>query len=249
MKLKTGKITFNPKIRVPEKEEITGKEAEKYATRKEDRTLTYRLIAQDIIEKTNPTHSENILEVACGTGQLATKIFELTRNPNITATDASEELIKIAKENYKKYPIKFAVENIHFHTRRGENEVVVIKEAYHHFKEAENGMRDLLMLAKKGGWIYLIDLNRGAPIEEIKKRLDSIKDKHEKTRFLISINAAFTKKEMEQILSNCQVEYQTYTIKDFSKYNLKINAELIKKDKTNELNYPNLFTIYLIQKL
>jgi ubiquinone/menaquinone biosynthesis C-methylase UbiE len=250
MQLKAGKFTFNPKIRAPEKEEaITGVEGEKYAKRKDDRTLTYRLVAQDILEKTNPTHSENILEVACGAGQLAQNLFELSRNPNITATDASEELIKAAKEKYKKYPINFAVEDIHFHPGRGENDVVVIKDSFHHFKEPDNGMNDLLMLVKKGGWIYLFDLTRDAPIEEIKKRLDSIKDKHEKLRFLRSINASLTKKEMEQILSNCNVEYRIQSIGDFSKYNLKINSEFVKKDKTGELSCPNLFAIYLIQKL
>ncbi len=249
MPIKSGKFTFNPKIRFPEKEEaITGEEGKKYANRKDDRTLTYRLVAQDIIEKTNPSHSDNILEIACGAGQLAAALFELTKNQNIRATDASEELIKTAKEKYKKYPVKFAVEDIHYHPTRGENDVVIIKDSFHHLKEVENGMHDILMLAKKGGMIYIFDLTRDAPEEEIKKRLSTINDKHEKERFLRSLNASLTKKEMEQILTNAGIEYTKYSINDFSKYNLKIHSELIKKDKTGELNCPNLFAIYLIQK-
>ena len=128
-------FTTNLKKRIPEEEEvISGKEGKLYANRKDDRSLNFSMVAYDIIERTNLDKNKRVLEVACGAGQLAYYLYHLTKNKNIIATDGSKELIAASRKRYKKYPIKFFVENIHNHPWKEKNDLVIIKDSFHHFK-------------------------------------------------------------------------------------------------------------------
>lgn len=50
-----------------------------------------------------------ILELGCGSGILANKLWNYNPNLQITATDLSENMIQVAKDNYSNDPIQFEV--------------------------------------------------------------------------------------------------------------------------------------------
>ena len=245
-----GEITLNLKKRIKEKKEvISGKDAKKYANRKDDRSLTFNMTAFDIIEKLNLNKNSKILEVCCGSGQLAYNIYNLTKNKNITAIDGSPTLIKAAKAKYNKYPIKFETHNVHLYKSKSKFDVVICKDSFHHFSNPVKSLKELLNLVKEGGLIYIWDLCRDVYIEQARKRSELIESNYEAKRFLASLNASFTTKEMNKIVSKANVSklYTFYPFK-FSKNNLKIHKEIINNSKVKENEFNRLFSVYIIKK-
>ena len=73
-------FTPNPSNRIPEPHEvISGEEGKLYAKRKDDRTLTFRMVAYDIKERLEITPEKTILEVCCGAGQLVYFLYIYTK--------------------------------------------------------------------------------------------------------------------------------------------------------------------------
>ncbi|MEO0301808.1 MAG: class I SAM-dependent methyltransferase [candidate division WOR-3 bacterium] len=239
------------KIRIPEKKEIiTGKEARLYANRKDDRSLNYSMVAFDIIERTKLNNDQKILEVACGAGQLAYYLYLFTKSNNIIATDGSKELISFAQEKFKGVPIKFFVANIYNHPWKEMNDIVICKDAFHHLKKPIEGIKKLFNLVSYGGILYIYDLARDAPRRQIEKRLNTFDNEHEKKRFLQSLNASFTLKEMKEILKKAMIKkYKYFYPSQFSKENISYHEEWIKKDKVKEHKLSKLSRIFLIYKL
>ena len=111
-------------------------------------------------------------------------------------------------------------------------------------------MKELLGLVKEGGVLYIYDLAREVPSKQITKRLGTFKNEHEKRRFLQSLNASLTIKEMKKIFGKLGIKkfQYIYPLK-FSKKNFKYHKSLIEKDKTKEYNFKALSRIYLIKKV
>lgn len=242
-------FTTNLSIRILEDEEIISHtEGNLYAHRQDDRTLSYSMIAYDIIERFTPSKQDSILEVCCGAGHLTHFLYYHSGNKNIIATDGSTELINAAKQKYKQDPISFQVQNLYQHPFQEQNEIVVCMDSFHHFTDPIKSLKSLMKLAKKGGNIYIIDLVRECPIDLVNQRKNAIKNSHEQKRFLKSINASFTHLEMEENLVKAGAKnHQIIYPRRFSETNLAYHAKQIANDKTNEYLYEKMFGIYIVQ--
>lgn len=243
-------FTTNLKKRIPEEEEVIGgKEGKLYANRKDNRSLNFSMVAFDIKERIKLDKDKKILEVACGAGQLAHYLYYFTKNKNITATDGGKELIIAAQERYKKEPIKFFTKNIHSHPWKGKSDLVIIKDSFHHFRNPSQGMKELLSLVKKGGILYIYDLTRDAPSNQVARRLNTFEIEHEKKRFLASLNASLNLKEMKALIKKMGIkDFEYFYPLHFSNNNLKYHKEWIREDKTKEHTFHTLSRIYLIKK-
>jgi len=241
-------FTANLSMRILEDEEIiSNTEGNLYANRQDDRTLSYSMIAYDIVERFNPSKQDSILEVCCGAGHLTHFLYHHSGNKNIVATDGSKELIRAAREKYKQDLIKFEVQNIYQHSLQKQNEFVVCMDSFHHFSNPIESLKSLMQLVKKGGSLYIIDLARDCPIDLVKERKNAIKNLHEQKRFLRSLNASFTHLEMEENLLKAGAQnYQVIYPRKFSKANLTYHAKQIANDKTNEYLYEKMFGIYIV---
>ena len=239
---------FTPQLsrRVLEPEEvISGEEAKAYANRRDNRTLSSKLIASDIAEKLSLTSASNVLEVACGPGQLAYELWKVV-GCSITATDGSPELIEAATNRYKQTPICFATENLHSHNGKGGYDAVICKDSFHHFFDSEKAIAEMFSLLKPGGKIYIFDLCRNARIEEVEYRLSSIQASHEQMRFLRSLNASLTVQEFEAVCGSAKVSVFYPLV--FSQENLKAHKAEIEADAVKEFKLSSLFSIYMIEK-
>jgi len=245
-----GGFRTNLSTRIPEPTEIiSGKEGKLYANRKDDRSLNFSMVAWDLKERLHLNKNQRILEVACGAGQLAHHLYKFTKNNHIFATDGSKELIKAAKERYNDEPIQFSVQNIHNHFGKGKFDVVVCKDSVHHFMNLTRGIKELLNLLKKNGILYIYDLTRDCLIDQVEARFNTFQDEHEKKRFLRSLNASLTLKEMVNITEKLGVlEWNFFYPIHFSETNLRHHQEWIKKDKTQEHKFFRLSRIYVIRK-
>lgn len=231
-------------VRILEEGEVmNGVEGKLYSSKKDDRTLNYSMVAYDICER----FDGKILEVCCGPGQLAYFLYSFTNSSDITATDASKEMILSAIDRYSGEPIRFERHNIHNHPYTGENDLVVCKDSFHHFKDPVKSMSELLDLLVVGGTLYIYDLARECPEDQIKKRLSSIENPHEKKRFLQSINASFTLDEMKDIISKAGGrDFEIVYPLVFSSKNLSYHAD--KMDEVKEHTFDRLSRICLVRK-
>jgi 2-polyprenyl-3-methyl-5-hydroxy-6-metoxy-1,4-benzoquinol methylase len=225
---------------------ISGEEAKAYANRRDNRTLSSKLIATDIAEKLLLTPASNVLEVACGPGQLAYELWKVV-GCSITATDGSPELIEAATDRYKETSIRFATENLHSHTGKGEYDAVICKDSFHHFFDSEKAVAEMLSLLKPGGKIYIFDLCRNARIEEVEYRLSSIQASHEKMRFLRSLNASLTVQEFEEACGTSKVS--VFYPLSFSQENQKVHETEIEADVVKEFKLSSLFSVYVVEKI
>ncbi len=232
--------------RVLEPEEvISSEEAVAYANRKDNRTLTSKLLATDIAEKLSLIKDSKVVEIAGGAGQLAYEIYK-TVGCSIVSTDGSPELIAAASERYKDTPIKFFTENLHSHSGEGVYDAVVCKDSFHHFFDSKEALEEMFTLLKSKGKVYIFDLCRDADIEEVRYRADSIKSEHERMRFLRSLNASLKTKEFEKICEAHKLEIY-YPLK-FSQNNLEQHRIEIEKDPIKESELSTLFAVYIIEK-
>jgi SAM-dependent methyltransferase len=236
--------------RIPEEEEvIQGKEGELYSRRIDDRSLNYSMVAFDILERTHVEGNHKILEVACGAGQLAHFLYLFSKNKNIIATDGGKELIASCRRKYQKEPVRFFVKNVHSHPWKNSRDVVVCKDSFHHFKDPVQGMKELLDLVAPQGTLYIYDLTRDAPYQQIAARLTTFVNDHEKKRFLQSLNASWTLEEMTRVLETLGMkDWQYFSPRDFSEKNLACHRKWIEIDRTQEHTFSRLSRIYLVKK-
>jgi ubiquinone/menaquinone biosynthesis C-methylase UbiE len=239
---------MNLSMRILEDEEIvSGVEGTLYANRQDDRSLSYSMVAYDIVERFNPSAQDSILEVCCGAGNLAHFIYKHSGNKNIIATDGSKELIRAASKKYEQENIRFEVQDIHHHASPVLHSIVICMDSFHHFTDPVKSLRHLMKLVKNDGSLYIIDLTRDCPVDLVRRRQGSIKNYHEQKRFLKSINASFTYSEMEENLSLAGArDYQLIYPRRFSKENLAYHAEWIAKDSIKEHLYEETFLICIV---
>ena len=243
-----GEFVTNLDVRIPEDEEIiTGLEGIFYANREDNRTLNYSMVAYDILERLKPSKQDSILEVCCGSGQLAHFLYQISANDNIVATDGSPELIQAAQERYEHNSVKFETHDIYEHPYKRRNRIVVCKDSFHHFKDPVKAIKSLLGLVSSDGVLYIYDLARECPANQIEKRLATMQNPHEQERFLKSINATFTDEEMTTIFKEAEAnKFNAIYPLRFSERNLSHHAKEIENDETKEHLLDKLSRIYLI---
>lgn len=244
-------FTTNLVERVLEPEEvISGDEGKMYAIRVDDRTLITKMLAFDIVESLGLTRDSRLLEVGCGSGQLAFELSKYIQPQNIVATDGSPELIESAKERYGKDGIVFEVENVHEIKDKANFDAVVCKDSLHHFPNPVVAIKELMAPLKIGGALYIFDLTRSALDSEIDQRQKDIINDHEAMRFLRSVNASLTIEEFEQAAkqageSNLIILHPVI----FSNKNREIHSAEIEANKNSEINLPTLSALYIIRKV
>lgn len=122
-------------------------------------------------------------------------------------------------------------------------------DSFHHFTDPVYSLQQLMALVKAGGHLYMIDLTRSCPMELVQRRKEAIKNIHEQTRFLRSINASFTYLEMKKNLALAgEKNFQIIYPRKFSQDNVAYHAEWISRDPVKEHLYEEAFLMCVINK-
>ena len=173
----------------------------------------------------------------------------IQKNCNIAAIDGSNELIEFAQERYGKFPITFEAHNLHDFRSEKKYDIVICKDSFHHFHDPKRSLDELLNLLAPGGFLYIYDLARECPPNQILQRLEHIADRHEKKRFLQSMNASFTEEEMSALLANANATQHLiiYPL-EFSNQNKNFHNEQIQEDYLREYRFDRLERICILQK-
>lgn len=245
-----GEFQTDLSHRILELEEvISGQEGEKYANRVDDRSLTFKMVAVDVVERANLNKDSRLLEVCCAAGQLSHELSKYIKPENIVATDGGVELIMAAKSRYASSGILFEVRNVHSMENREQFDCVVCKDSFHHFSDPVVAIKELMSQLKEGGILYVFDLCRSAKDEQIKKRESVMVSDHEAMRFLRSLNASLTPEEFTESAYKAGVQHIEvvypflYSQENIDQHQVEINA-----DKIKEFELETLCVVYLLRK-
>jgi len=102
---------------------------------------------QDLITALAPREAEHILDVGCGTGDLANKIHEL--GAQVIGIDASENMIQQAQHKYSQ--IQFAVRDATALDYHEEFDAVFSNAALHWIKPQRQALHSIYQSLKQGG--------------------------------------------------------------------------------------------------
>lgn len=107
-----------------------------------------------LLNKIGIKKNQDILDLACGTGTITKKLFDLT-NKKVTAIDISPEMLKIAKAKYSEDVAEFLT--LDFYDYEGKKfDWIIIFNSYPHFLDLEKLKKKLLNSLKDEGHVAII---------------------------------------------------------------------------------------------
>jgi demethylmenaquinone methyltransferase/2-methoxy-6-polyprenyl-1,4-benzoquinol methylase len=117
-----------------------------------------RIVATRIRERLSSS-SPRILDVACGTGDLALTLFEIT-GAGVVGTDFCRPMLDIAagKTSGRIRYVEGDALNLPF--RDGTFDVVTIAFGLRNLSNVESGLAELSRVLKPGGWVAVLEFSR-----------------------------------------------------------------------------------------
>jgi ubiquinone/menaquinone biosynthesis C-methylase UbiE len=137
----------------------------------------------------------SVLDLACGTGELAKLLLEQNCSQNITGVDISVAMLEIASTKLKDYPhislhqasaIALPLENQSF-------DVVICANAFHYFEFPQLALREMKRVLKPEGKVIILDWCRDYLFCQISDRLLKIIDP--------AYQQCYTQAELHQLLA------------------------------------------------
>jgi ubiquinone/menaquinone biosynthesis C-methylase UbiE len=109
---------------------------------------------------------DNILDVACGTGEFERLLLERNPTQQITGIDISNKMLNVAKEKYQTYPnVEFHQASVHSLPFESDSfDVVVSANAFHYFDNPQVALTEMKRVLKPNGKLVILDWNKDYPI-------------------------------------------------------------------------------------
>lgn len=118
-----------------------------------DQSLSFLLNSIEILPQ------ESVLDLACGTGELAKLILAKNPQQQITGIDLSKDMLEVAKKKLKAYP------NISLYNTSAASlpiadksfDIVVCANAFHFFEFPQQVLAEIKRVLKPGGKVIIVD--------------------------------------------------------------------------------------------
>lgn len=192
--------------RVLEKEVMDNKEgAAAYA--KADMSKSNQLFVDKLLQKYS-RNLNNILDIGCGPADILIRLVKTKPDVNITAIDASGEMIEVAKNNVKKEKFENRIKLIKAYLPGlpflpHSFDTIISNSLLHHLPDPMLFWKEIKLLGKEDSIIFVMDLFRPDSPEkakEIVEREAGNAPKIHKDDFYNSLLAAFTLEEVKEQL-------------------------------------------------
>jgi len=118
-----------------------------------------RIVATRVREKLSG--SARVLDVACGTGDLALTLFENT-GARVVGTDFCRPMLKIAADKTARRIPLIEGDALDLPFRDGSFEAVTIAFGLRNLASVEGGLAELRRVLKPGGWVAVLEFSRPA---------------------------------------------------------------------------------------
>ena len=123
----------------------------------------HRVWKRDLIQMMNPSNKKKLIDVACGTGDIAKLYIEATKNDSsVVCVDSNINMIKICKKNLKKYKnTKWRVcnaENLKF--KDNSFDFYTISFGLRNTKDINKSLKEAYRVLKKGGRFLCLEFSK-----------------------------------------------------------------------------------------
>jgi demethylmenaquinone methyltransferase/2-methoxy-6-polyprenyl-1,4-benzoquinol methylase len=119
-----------------------------------------RIVATRVREKLSSNRAR-VLDVACGTGDLALTLFEST-GARVVGTDFCRPMLQIAANKLAREIPLIEGDALNLPFRDGSFEAVTIAFGLRNLASVEGGLAELRRVLKPGGWVAVLEFSRPA---------------------------------------------------------------------------------------
>ena len=113
-----------------------------------------------IVAAVHPPADAWILDLGCGTGQLAAQLAKRVPDGRVLGVDPAEEMIRVARRHRRKN-LSFEVGSSNaIPAGAGAFDVVVSTISFHHWMQPEKSLREVARVLKRDGRLLILDFCR-----------------------------------------------------------------------------------------
>lgn len=114
-----------------------------------------------IVQAVDPPPDARILDLGCGTGQLAARLAQWVPRGTVCGVDPAEEMIRVARRGYRRKNLSFEVGSSHvIPADAGAFDIVVSTISFHHWARPAESLRDIARVLRPGGRLLVLDFCR-----------------------------------------------------------------------------------------
>ena len=124
---------------------------------------THRIWKKNLIHTMNPTKNKKLIDVACGTGDIAKLYCNATdKNSNVLCVDTNINMIKIFKKNLTKYKnIKYKISNAEkLDVPDNSFDFYTISFGLRNTKNIDKSLKEAFRVLKKGGMFLCLEFSK-----------------------------------------------------------------------------------------
>ena len=118
-----------------------------------------RIVATKVREKLMAPSNSQVLDVACGTGDLSRTLFEIT-GARVVGTDFCRPMLTIAAGKISSQIPLIEGDALRLPFRSGSFDAVTIAFGLRNLSSVEDGLAELCRVLKPGGWVAVLECSR-----------------------------------------------------------------------------------------
>lgn len=122
-----------------------------------------RMVATKVREKLSASSSAQVLDVACGTGDLSQTLFEIT-GARVVGTDFCRPMLSIAAGKISSQIPLIEGDALRLPFRSGSFDAVTIAFGLRNLSSVEGGLAELCRVLKPGGWVAVLEFSSPANV-------------------------------------------------------------------------------------
>jgi ubiquinone/menaquinone biosynthesis C-methylase UbiE len=131
-----------------------------------------------IVQAVDPPADADILDLGCGSGQLAARLAQRLPHGSVLGIDPAEEMIRVARRQHRRKNLRFEVGSSDaIPADAAAFDVVVSTISFHHWARPLGSLREIARVLRPGGRMLILDFCRDnlfmAALDQLQRWLQS----------------------------------------------------------------------------
>ncbi|HVO28072.1 MAG TPA: class I SAM-dependent methyltransferase [Candidatus Margulisiibacteriota bacterium] len=118
-----------------------------------------------MVQAVDPATEARILDLGCGTGQLAARLARRVPHGTVLGVDPADEMIRVARRQQRRRNLSFEVGSSDALPAEARTfDVVVSTISFHHWSRPVESLREIARVLRPGGRLLILDFCRDNPL-------------------------------------------------------------------------------------